>query len=623
VLYLKAGAALDYETSGRLDVTVQVNDASVSPAPNATADLSITVTNANDPPTITALDGYDVDEDDNYRLLQGISIADVDAGAADIRVTLDVANGVLRIGDTAGLKAISGNSSASVVLEGSVADLNGALASLGYKPNADFSGSDDPLVTVDDLGNTGPGGAQVASKRLSLVVNPVNDPGQVAIDNLTPVQGDTLTASVTDAEGASGGISYQWYRNGAAIAGTNAADYTTTQADVGKVITVTAAYIDDLATAENPNSAGTAAVINVNDAPVLGSNHLRIGKGATVTLDSSMLSATDVDHPAASLVFNVSGVTAGYFAYHSDTAEPISGFSQGEINAGKVVFVHDGSDTQPGYRISVTDGTDSTTPVPGGIIFLRPDDIYVPSPDHTSTPQATTESEPGHSAISPESEGDTGRMPLPGTVGTSIPGATQNVIDDGIVAFIHEVSNVPAAAGSDAGKDDSDPHADKSTNLKTYFSYQRLKLLLSASNYKELNVALENFQIAALSASDYNLVRDSLDAIKAEISAEIMLGRTAMGSAIAASIGLSAGYVVWLLKGGSLLASVLSSLPAWQLADPLAILSSKKGNGDVDDDESLETIIDDGTKRVEDKKAANRNRTTSKQNRINHEIIKS
>ena len=59
-----------------------------------------------------------------------------------------------------------------------------------------------------------------------------------------------------------------------------------------------------------------------------------------------------------------------------------------------------------------------------------------------------------------------------------------------------------------------------------------------------------------------------------------MLGKTVVGSAIAASIGLSVGYVVWLLKGGSLLASVLSSLPAWQLADPLAILVGKKGDDD-------------------------------------------
>jgi len=75
-----------------------------------------------------------------------------------------------------------------------------------------------------------------------------------------------------------------------------------------------------------------------------------------------------------------------------------------------------------------------------------------------------------------------------------------------------------------------------------------------------------------------------------------------LGSAIATTVGLSAGYVVWMLKGGSLLASVLSSLPAWQLADPLAILVGKKEDEDDEDDESLETIIEEGSGRDEGEK---------------------
>jgi hypothetical protein len=55
-----------------------------------------------------------------------------------------------------------------------------------------------------------------------------------------------------------------------------------------------------------------------------------------------------------------------------------------------------------------------------------------------------------------------------------------------------------------------------------------------------------------------------------------------------------------MLKGGSLMASVLSSLPAWQLADPLAVLVGTKQDED-DDDESLETIIKDGSESDEDK----------------------
>lgn len=93
--------------------------------------------------------------------------------------------------------------------------------------------------------------------------------GSVTIDNTTPAQGDMLTASNTlaDADGLSGGISYQWQSGGIDIVGATANTYTTVQADVGAIITVVASYIDDLGTPESVPSADTTAVANVNDDP--------------------------------------------------------------------------------------------------------------------------------------------------------------------------------------------------------------------------------------------------------------------------------------------------------------------------------------------------------------------
>jgi hypothetical protein len=87
----------------------------------------------------------------------------------------------------------------------------------------------------------------------------------------------------------------------------------------------------------------------------------------------------------------------------------------------------------------------------------------------------------------------------------------------------------------------------------------------------------------------YEHLRDSLDALKEETVRDVQLGEAVVGSAVAVSTGLSVGYVVWMIRGGSLLASVLSSMPAWQLADPLPILAGTKDEDE--DEESLETII--------------------------------
>lgn len=115
---------------------------------------------------------------------------------------------------------------------------------------------------------------------------------------------------------------------------------------------------------------------------------------------------------------------------------------------------------------------------------------------------------------------------------------------------------------------------------------------------------LKPLEIRQLTPEEYALFRNAMEDFKNEVGHEIRLSRTLLGSAMATTVGLSAGYVVWMLKGGSLLASLLSSMPAWQLADPLAVLAGKKGE-DSDDDESLETIIDEGAGPEADKEDDN------------------
>ena len=98
-----------------------------------------------------------------------------------------------------------------------------------------------------------------------------------------------------------------------------------------------------------------------------------------------------------------------------------------------------------------------------------------------------------------------------------------------------------------------------------------------------------------------NHLRNALDDFKEEAESEVHYYKTVVGSAIAVSTGLSVGYVVWLIRGGMLLSSVLFSMPAWQIADPLPLLAHSRDD-DEDDEETLETIIKDGSSRIEDKR---------------------
>ena len=105
-----------------------------------------------------------------------------------------------------------------------------------------------------------------------------------------------------------------------------------------------------------------------------------------------------------------------------------------------------------------------------------------------------------------------------------------------------------------------------------------------------------------MQAHDYDHLRLSLDALKEEMTREIRLSKVYLGTALVSSISLSVGYVVWMLRGGMLLASLLSSMPAWQFLDPLPILARKKEDDHEDDHESLESMVDNKPQQVNPEK---------------------
>jgi hypothetical protein len=65
----------------------------------------------------------------------------------------------------------------------------------------------------------------------------------------------------------------------------------------------------------------------------------------------------------------VSGITGGRFELIASPGTPITNFTQAQINAGQVQFVHNGGGAMFGYSLSVSDGTTSTVPAPGSVSF--------------------------------------------------------------------------------------------------------------------------------------------------------------------------------------------------------------------------------------------------------------
>ncbi|MCQ4346918.1 Ig-like domain-containing protein, partial [Pseudomonas stutzeri] len=170
-----ASLANDYEALGNLhSLTVTATTSG-----GVSLDIAVTLaeTNRNDAPVNSLPANYSMNEDTTLRL-SGLSVADVDAGDGVISVTLSVSRGTLAA-TTANGVTLSGSGSSSVVLSGTLADINAYLADAAtqpvYTPLLDDSGTVTLTMTSNDQGNSGPGGALSDTDSIDIVIAPVAD----------------------------------------------------------------------------------------------------------------------------------------------------------------------------------------------------------------------------------------------------------------------------------------------------------------------------------------------------------------------------------------------------------------------------------------------------------------
>jgi hypothetical protein len=160
VLYLTAGATLDYETNPVLDVTVAVDDATLGGTPDDTAALAIAVVDANEPPTV-ALANAVTTLAENTNTASSVKVA-------DITVTDD------DLGSNA--LSLAGVDAASFVIVGMELHVKAGVT-------LDFEGQPSYHVTVQ-VDDTAVGATPDASVAFTLNLTDLPEPLQVT--SLTP-----------------------------------------------------------------------------------------------------------------------------------------------------------------------------------------------------------------------------------------------------------------------------------------------------------------------------------------------------------------------------------------------------------------------------------------------------
>ncbi|MHB8973952.1 MAG: DUF4347 domain-containing protein [Pirellulaceae bacterium] len=83
-----------------------------------------------------------------------------------------------------------------------------------------------------------------------------------------------------------------------------------------------------------------------------------------------------------------------------------------------------------------------------------------------------------------------------------------------------------------------------------------------------------------------------LDQFHGSLASDWKLSTFAIGSVGTIASGFTVGYVLWVLRSGLLLSSVLASLPVWTMFDPLMVVSESGPRDDGQDEESLEDIVE-------------------------------
>ncbi len=175
----------DQDFNGMASLQIDVDDLGNTGTGGAEQDshtIAITVNAVNDTPVISSPQStQEVKENQPFTFdinsSNAISLSDVDAAGDDLQVTLSVGFGILNIDTGTGVTITGGaNGSGSVTFTGTQDQLNDALDGLIYTPNLSYLGPDTLNVTVDDQGNNGSGGPEVAANSVSINVFDYNIP---------------------------------------------------------------------------------------------------------------------------------------------------------------------------------------------------------------------------------------------------------------------------------------------------------------------------------------------------------------------------------------------------------------------------------------------------------------
>ncbi len=325
-------------------------------------------------------------------------------------------------------------------------------------------------------------------------------------------------------------------------------------------------------------------VANVDEAPVITRHALLISEQGLALV----LQAADPESGAAALVYEVSSSRGGAFELRGQPGQALTVFSQADVDAGRVVFVADAGGAAPSYTLMLSDGVNR---VDAGAPQLVGNVAAAPAPAIATAvelPPATP------SAATPVS-----------AVKASLDQPRAEANDAGAAIAIDAA---PAAPEASLPADDAVPRPASSVLASTANPVAVAAPTLRGAGteasalWGAAQIALtapgdEAAAIVQRIAFDYfgadggsSTFAQALDEVRRQMNDESAPVQMGLATSALVSSGLSVGYVLWLARGGVLVASLISSVPAWASVDPLPVLAqmrrAEEGTADNEADEN-------------------------------------
>jgi Domain of unknown function (DUF4347)/Bacterial Ig domain/Cadherin domain/Right handed beta helix region len=321
---------------------------------------------------------------------------------------------------------------------------------------------------------------------------------------------------------------------------------------------------------------------DINEAPVARADSLIATAGQTRVIQTSELLVNDVDPEQ-----NPLGVSIVSMPTHGTLVQN----SKGEFEyipdssfAGTDSFIYvagDGSLQSSTTRVTIV--------VAGAPASNLPPDDTTPEPD--KKPKSDGESlNNGNTG-----NGDSKSPPANG-------GGTQSINGTGGISGTASIGLVPTIRIDGVSENSTTEEGDgiQSQSFESSGGSSRVGMRSSSWNSEtvmqasfaatSLNVGM-NIDSFALLSANANMWLD-LKEMKDEITFTPVVQNVVITSVAGFSSALTVGYVLWLVRGGYLVASVLSALPAWRFVDPLTIIDTLDDDPDAGEDDSIQAMLE-------------------------------